>query len=145
MSRRPITSLVLVVAAVLGVACGTSGGFAADQPGQARLEAGELVALPTLAGAAPFGGPTETDRDVTQSFKVTGLAPADVLEFYASALRDQGWVASTAPSEDGDVWRGQWVRGSRRLQVTAEPDVDDGTGDGNDAPTSQLDLVLSAG
>lgn len=143
MPRKPILTLLLVAGALLGAACGNTGGFATDQPTQGkfgRFEAGELDALPVPGGAAPFGGVTQRNRTVTQSFKVTGLAPADVLQFYTGALRDQGWVASTAPSGDGDVWRGQWARNERLLQITAEPDA----GDGTDAPTSQLDLELSA-
>ncbi len=81
---------------------------------------------------------------MTQSFKVTGSSPAAVLRFYAGALAQQGWTASTAPAEDGDVWRGTWARGDRLLVVTAEPDVDDGTGDGDGAAASQLDLDLRA-
>jgi predicted small secreted protein len=143
MPRKPILTVLLVAGAFLGAACGTTSGFATDQPTQGkfgRFEAGELDALPVPGGAAPFGAPSQQNKAVTQSFKVTGLAPGDVLHFYAGALRDQGWVASTSPTGDGDVWRGQWARNDRLLQVTAEPDADDGPS----APTSQLDLVLSA-
>jgi predicted small secreted protein len=143
MPRKPILILLLVAGAFLGAACGNASGFATDQPTQGkfgRLEAGELDALPVPGGAAPFGAPSQQNNAVTQSFKVTGLAPADVLHFYAGALRDQGWVASTSPTGVGDGWRGQWARNDRLLQVTAEPDAGDEPG----APISQLDLVLNA-
>jgi hypothetical protein len=148
MAHRLITVLVLLGAvAVLG-GCGAIGGFAADEPGPGnvvRLEPGELTALPTPGGAAPFGPPAESGTAVTQSFKVTGLGPRDVLTFYAGALSAQRWVVSMPPSRMGDVWREQWTRGDRILRVTAEPDVDDGTGGASGASTSQLDLALSMG
>jgi predicted small secreted protein len=143
MLGTPLLTVLLVAGAFLGAACGNASGFATDQPTQGkfgRLEAGELDALPVPGGAEPFGAPSQRNRAVTQSFKVTGLAPADVLNYYTGALRDQGWVASTSPTAVGDVWRGQWARNDRLLQVTAEPDADDGPS----APTSQLDLELSA-
>ena len=146
MTHRSITALVLVgIVALSG--CSAAGGFAADQPGPGnvtRLEPGELTALPKPGGAAPFGPPAETGTAVTQSFKVTGLAPGDVLGFYADALPAQGWVVSTPSSGTGDVWRGQWARGDRVLQVTAESDVDDDAA-ALPAPMSQFDLALSRG
>jgi hypothetical protein len=147
MAHRFLTELV-VLGAVVGLGgCSAIGGFAADQaaPGQvARLEPGELTGLPTPGGAAPFGPPAEKGNAVTQSFKVTGLAPGDVLAFYADALPAQGWIVSTPTGGTGDVWRGQWARRDLILQVTAEPDVDDGAA-ALPAPMSQLDLVLSPG
>jgi len=136
----------LVVVFVVEATRGTTGGFAADQPTAGRpLEAGELAGLPTPAATAPFGPPTQNGGAVTRSFKVTGLAPGDVLHFYDGALHDEGWAVSTVPAKGTDgLWRGQWVRNDRLLQVTAEPDVADGTGAGNGAPTSQLDLLLCA-
>ncbi len=138
--------LLLAAVLALGVACGDSRGFADDQPtDEGTLDPGELTALPMPGGATPFTVPAQTDGAVTQSFKVTGSSPADVLRFYADALGPRGWVISTASVEDGDGgWRGEWARDDRLLQVTAEPDVDDGTGDGNGAATSQLDLALLA-
>ena len=140
------TRVLLLAGALLLTACGATGGFADDQANAAgTLEAGELAGLPTPGGAAPFGAPAQKESAVTQSFKVTGLTPQQVLDFYTSALRDQGWSASNAPMEHGEnVWRGLWERNDRLLQVSAEPDSDDGTGDGDGAPTSQLDLVLRA-
>jgi hypothetical protein len=147
MAKGAITGLVLLGAvAVLG-GCNAVGGFAADQsrPGKVvRLEPGELTGLPTPGGAASFGPPAEGGTDVTQSFKVTGLAPRDVLAFYAGALPSQGWVVSTPLSGTGDICRGRWARRGRILQVTAEPDVDDGAA-ALPAPGSQLDVALSPG
>jgi hypothetical protein len=149
MAHGPTTRVLLPIAVLLlGAGCTAVGGFAPDQASPGKFggpEPGELTALPTPGAAAPFGPPTKRGGAVTQSFKVTGLAPADLLPFYADALREQRWVVSTAPSWTGDVWRGQWVRGDRLLQVTAEPDVDDGTSGDKGAPTSQLDLELSTG
>ena len=146
MRRIPLSTLLVAVALSAGTACSATGGFADDQPSSqgSHLEAGELAALPLPGGTAPFGAPTQQDGTVTRSFKVTALAPADVLQFYAEALPDRGWAVSAPPAERGDVWRGQWARNDRLLQVTAEPDVDDGTDTGDGAPTSQLDLELRA-
>jgi hypothetical protein len=141
----PISMLLLAAVLMVGGACGASSGFADDQPSDqgSRLEAGELAGLPRPAAAAPFGAASQRDGAVTQSFKVTGLSPADVLQFYVGALPAQGWEGSTVPVEQGQgVWRGEWTRNDRILQITAEPDVDDGTGHGDGAPTSQLDLEL---
>lgn len=145
MTHRSISALVLLGIVALG-GCSAAGGFTADQPAPGnvpRLEPGELTGLPKPGGAAPFGPPAETGTTVTQSFKVTGLAPGDVLGFYADALPAQGWVVSTPSGGSGDVWRGQWARSGRILQVTAEPDVDDDAT--APAPMSQLDLALSRG
>lgn len=143
----PISTLLLVVALGFGTGCGATGGFADDQPNEEglRLDAGELTGLPRPAATEPFGPATQKDGAVTQSFKVSGLAPADVLQFYAGALPAQGWAVSTPPVEQGaGDWRGVWARNDRLLQVTAEPDVDDGTDAGEGAPLSQLDLELRA-
>jgi hypothetical protein len=138
--------LLVGAALAIGGACGATSGFADDEPTNGgALEPGELAAVPLPGGTAPFTVPTQKAGAVTQSFKVTGLSPADVLRFYASGLPGQGWAVSTAPVEDGaGVWRGLWALHDRLLQVTAEPDVDDGSGDGDGAPTSQLDLELRA-
>ena len=146
MPRMPISTVLVAAALAVGAACGATSGFADDQPtDQGALEPGELAAVPIPGGATSFTVPTEEGGAVTQSFKVTGLSPADVVAFYGSGLRQQGWTVSTAPVEHGDgVWRAEWARDDRLLQVTVEPDADDGTGDGNGAPTSQLDLVLRA-
>jgi hypothetical protein len=141
----PILTLVVAATLALAGACAAGTGFADDQPtDQGALEPGELDALPVPGGAAPFTEPAQKHGNVTQSFKVTGWSPADVLHFYTGALPSQGWSPSSPPGEDGDVWRGEWARGDRLLVVTAEPDVDDGTGDGSGAATSQLDLDLHA-
>lgn len=130
---------------IFGTACTSTGGFAADEPNPQGLEAGELAALPLPPGTAPFGPPSQKDGTVTQSFKATGLQPGDVAQFYAEALPNRGWATSTWPAESGDHrWQGQWTRNERLLQITSEPDVDDGAGDGNGAAASQFDLVLSA-
>ena len=136
--------LLVGAALTIGGACSARSGFADDEPTVGgALEPGELAAVPLPGGTAPFTDPTQKAGVVTQSFKVTGLSPADVLHFYAGALPEKGWAVSTAPAEDGGgVWRGLWARDDRFLQVTAEKDVDDGTGDGDGAPTSQLDLEL---
>lgn len=147
MRHRPFSTLLVAIAFTVGSACGATGGFADDQPSHktARLEAGELAALPLPGGTAPFGAPSQRDGVVTQSFKVTALSPEDVLDFYAEALPAQGWAVATAPVARGtDVWRGEWARNGRLLQVTASPDVDDGTDAGDGSPTTQLNLQLRA-
>jgi hypothetical protein len=147
MAKRVIIGLVLVGAVVGLGGCNAVGGLAADQrrPGKVvTLEPGELTGLPTPGGAASSGPPAERGTAVSESFKVIGLAPGDVLAFYADALPPHGWVVSTPPSGTGDVWRGQWARRGRILQVTAEPDIDDGAA-ALPAPGSRLDLALSPG
>lgn len=142
------TVAVVAGLAVVGAACGAheTNGFADDQPTSSGLfEPGELNDIPLPGATAAFTVRRQAGDTVTQSFKVTGLTPADVIGFYQERLPTLGWQAVAAPAEDGaDLWRDEWARDDRLLQVTAEPDVDDGKGDGRGAATSQLDLVLRA-
>jgi hypothetical protein len=153
MLRRPIPAWLLAAAFAVGASgCGAgTPALGADQPThQGSLVAGELAGVPKPPGTVAFGPPTMTNGVATQSFKVTALPPGSVLRFYLDNLPAQGWTRGEPLTQAVDkTWRATWIRPGRRLLVTAEPDVDDGTGNGNDglgngngAYTAQLDLEL---
>ncbi len=141
------TSLVVCfLAALLLAACGGSsnavGGEtdAQPRPQGSTFESGEFSGLPMPDLATPYGELTTSDNVTTQTFKIKGRTPKQVLEFYLQSLTDNGWATVQEPQAKGRTdWVGTWTDDAgRRLEVSSAP-----IKEGNpDSVQSQFSLVL---
>jgi hypothetical protein len=138
-----LSALLLAVAACGGDDAGSDEGDAAQPaPDVSTFEQGGFDDLPRHPRSEELGERTEAEGTVSQSFKVTGATPEQVLQFYNDALGPLGWL----PLSDGDidvseqVARDQWVREGTLLVVSASeaPTLED---EGNEAVT-QYSLSL---
>lgn len=137
---RRLTVACAAVAALAVGACGDDdGNGAVPAPNGTSFGQGDFDDVPVFRGATPLQDPTRQDGTVTGSYQLTTGTPEEALEFYADQLPGLGWRMVEEPTETSPgVWRGDWVREGRRLQVVASP----GTGIPN-AP-GQLNLILLA-
>jgi hypothetical protein len=160
---RPATGSVRIAALVLATAlalaaCGggsrgpATGTALLDQPagdGAGVFVPGAISDLPKPGSAQPLSPPMQAGPDWTQSFRVVGLMPRDVIMFYEGALT--GWGA-TAPAAatggckpepraaDRCTYRGVWTTGTTTLEVTADPND---TVNGDNGADTELNLLLS--
>lgn len=144
------TSLaVCFLAALLLAACGGSPdavGNATDAQPQAQgssFESGEFAGLPMPDAAAPYGSLTTRDNATTQTFKIEGLTPEQVLNYFEQHLTNDGWTTIQAPEATGNTdYAGTWADDAgRRLEISAAPAAQEGS---PDAVASQFSLVLHA-
>jgi hypothetical protein len=101
------------------------------------LDPGAFANLPKPGSARVLDDPVERDSVITQSFLVSGLGPAGVIDYYAQTLPEGGWVSAGVSAKGSTTLRSTWLRGESRLQVTAFSE------DGVQSPgPTQLDLQL---
>lgn len=137
--------LTLVSVVVLGVTTASCGGSAGSQPDQPASRDGDLVSgdfagLPKPNGAFPLSDPSVDEKTITQSFKVVGSGPEQILGFLEVELPKAGWELRAPPTEVGDGdWQAFWIRDTETLEASVSPYNDNDT----DTVTSQLDLVLT--
>jgi len=82
---------------------------------------GVFEQVPRYPSSEPLGPTSETAGTVARSYKVTGVTPRDVLQWYRDHLT--GWTVVTPPqaAEPGaTAVRGTWTRDSTTLTVSAE-------------------------
>jgi hypothetical protein len=111
-------------------------GCGADQNTEIPMEAGVVTTMSNASSQAPdtfddiprpsgtteVGTKTEEDGATTQSFAVTATPPAEVMDFFTSALADQGWTLVTPVQPRGsESLFGAWDREGQRLEVSAGP------------------------
>jgi hypothetical protein len=95
--------------------------------------------LPLFRAATQIQRPTEKDGVVAASYETETARPDQVIVFSRERLAELGWTEVAPPSEVGlDVWRGDWSKDGRLLEVSASP-LSRNEGD---ATHTQFDLVL---
>ena len=81
-----------------------------------------LDGVPVLADATALQSPSGQQGATTVSYRSDDESAEEVLSFYADELAARGWsVADPVVETSADVWRGDWVKDGRRLQVVASP------------------------
>lgn len=120
-------SLLAIALAVVASACGDDGPSspaALPAPERSVFTQGEFDDIPVFRAATPVQGPTEKDGVITTSYETETAAPHTVISFYDRELPAFGWQPIEPVHDSGRrVWRGEWVRDGRRLEVTASPFV----------------------
>lgn len=122
-SRRTVGAViaVLAMAAALG-ACGSDDDQAdptQPAPDVTTFQQGVFGDLPQVPGSEPFGERSEKDGVVTQTFKTKGITEQGVIDYYAQALPERGWVASEPVFREDTPFRADWVKGDLRLEISA--------------------------
>jgi hypothetical protein len=111
------------------------------QPGQG-FQSGAFAGLPLPGGSQPVNAPQETHQGTLRSWKVTGVTPEQVLQFYAEQLPPEGWTVAEGPGASGATdWAGTRAKADQVLRVTASPFE----GDAGQSHVSQLNLQLTNG
>ena len=110
-------------------------------PNQTVFTNGEFDEIPVFRGATLVHGPSTKEGTTTASFETEQGASETALRFYEENLPALGWsVADPVVETSRGVWRGDWIRDGRRLQVIAS-DLSPSSGD---ATHTQINLVLLA-
>lgn len=103
---------------------------AIPSPAGTAFTTGGFDDVPVFRGATPIQGPSTEDGTVAATYETQTATAERALRFYEQNLPPLGWeeVDPVTESSPG-VWRGDWVRDGRRLQVSALPfDMDEPTG-----------------
>lgn len=140
---RPLLALLLATVALLAGACG---GEEADPEALPRVDtstfgSGAFDDIPLHPGSEVIQEPNETGDVVAATYVVSTAQPRTVAQFYRQALDDAGWDTVDPVTEDGrDVWRGEWRRDDRVLEVSSAPA--ESLERGNYEDPAQYSLVL---
>ena len=140
-----IRRAVLLATALLLVGCASDEPDPVTQPapGVTTFEEGRFDDLPQYPGSEPLGPRSEEHGVVARSYKVTGVVPEQVLDFYRGALEEQ-WSMITPVEKLGiGTLRADWVGEDYRLRVSAtrEPELDNPDDPANKV-VSQYSLTL---
>ena len=141
--RGAMSAGILVVALLAGCGDDDASGDPAAQPAPANSQftEGEFDEIPLFRGASPIQKPTTMDGTTTGSFTTDRGSPETAIRFYEENLPELGWsVVDPVVETSNGVWRGDWLRDGRRLQVITS-DLSPNEGDATD---TQIDLVLLA-
>jgi hypothetical protein len=99
---------------------------------------GDFDEIPVFRGATPIQRPVTKNGSTAASYETKTAEPDRVLAFYQDQLPALGWDVVVPVAEQGqDVWQGSWVKGGRRLEVSASP-----MRRGEPKPDTQFNLVL---
>ena len=124
---------------VASVGCGdTEDPAAQPAPDGTAFVEGDFSEIPIFRAATPLQEPS-TDEGVTTASYATETASARrVIDYYAENLPALGWQVVDPPVRSATgVWRADWLKDRRRLQVIASP-----LEPSDDATHTQIDLVL---
>ncbi len=132
--RRWLAAVAVPCVALVG--CGNDDPAAVPTPDQSIFVEGDFDDVPVFRAATPVQPPSTKDGATTGTYETDTASADTVLQWYEQNLPALGWenVDAVVESSPG-VWRGDWVRDGRRLQVVATALV-------GDATRTQLNLVL---
>lgn len=128
--RRPFRQLAALCGLLL-VGCADDGNAsdpnALPRPAESTFGEADFDDIPVFRGATPIQPASEEEGAVVASYETQAGSPEQALRFYEENLPDLGWqIADPVRETSEDVWRGDWVRDGRRLQISALPlTVDD--------------------
>jgi len=145
--RRRATVVPLVVAAALGGAlasCGDDGPTATTvtTTTDGAAQAGDTSVVgtgraPVPDDAVPYADPVVDGATTTQSFRVAGRDPAQVIDDYQSLAEDAGWTADGPPAPTGATdYELTMHDGNSSLRATTAPA-------NGDAASTELSLQLT--
>ena len=139
------TRRIAALSVVLLVGCANDGPAtdpnALPRPSETTFGQGDFDDIPIFRGATPIQGPSTQNGAVAASYETQAGSPETALRFYEDNLPELGWQVVDPVRETSEgVWRADWVRDGRRLQISALPlTVDDDPG-----IHTQFSLVLLA-
>ena len=139
--RRIVASALLFVAVIAG--CTSDEPGTQPTPPVSTFEAGQFDDLPLPPKSDPLGPRAEAQKTVTRSYRVPGMSPAGVLDFYTEELGKRGWTAAEPVEQPGSVtYRRTWTSAAFRLIVSSSPAPTLGTDDAAAQVETQFSLSL---
>ncbi|MGE0879574.1 MAG: hypothetical protein AB7L13_12205 [Acidimicrobiia bacterium] len=135
---RAVVLVLSLLVPVLLVACGDdsgdSGGGSASPSGSVDTPAAEpapdvsvfrtglFAGIPVPRGATELSAPSQTNGAITATYGAAATSPARILDIYRRLLPADGWTSVVPVDETGkDIYRGDWMKDGRRLQVVSSP------------------------
>lgn len=110
-------------------------------PDVTRFVEGSFEDVPLFPRSEPVSQRHEKNDTTAQSYKARNTTAEQVLRFYDERL--PGWQQLGPVEKVGaTAYRGEWVRGGRRLLVSAAPAPGLGESDEIEAPVVQYSLTL---
>ena len=140
--RRPLVTLSLFIAlAATSASCRSAHEDSQPAPRVTTFARGLFDEIPRLPGTSSLGARSEKNEIVTQTFRVEGRDPHQVIEFYDSRLPSNGWLRASPAYREPSTNRADFVRDDYRLEVSSALITNAGSDDA-DAVASQYSLVL---
>ena len=144
--RRLVVGGAAAAVVLLGVTgCASSGDEEGTQPapGVTSFQQGDFGDVPLPDRSDPVGTRSETDGVVTQTFAARDTTVDALIDFFDSQLPAAGWEPAEAYETENGIYRGDFTKDGRRLEVVIDqvPDLpEDETGG---AQPVQFSLILN--